>query len=109
MKKIWTKKLINGSNKLDKVSNRRLKKPIRNISRDSFRYAKIQIMRIKARTKVLKTNPHSGRAVPEFENEKYRELIEGNYRIIYKLVDKEKIDILTIHHAARDLTGRQVE
>lgn len=79
------------------------------ISRDSLRFAKIQVVKLKSRTKVLKTNPNLGRAVPEFANEQYRELIEGNYRIIYKIVDKERIDILTIHHAARDLTGRQVE
>ena len=31
-----------------------------------------------------------------------RELVEGNYRNIYKLVDKGRIDILTIHHRSRD-------
>ena len=78
------------------------------ISKDSLHYARIQILKLKSRTKILRTNPHLGRVVPEFENESYRELIEGNYRIIYKIVDKERIDILTIHHAAKDLTGRQV-
>lgn len=53
------------------------------ISRDSSRYAKIQVVRIRARTKDLKKHPLSGRIVPEYANEKFRELIEGNYRIIY--------------------------
>lgn len=35
-------------------------------------------------------------------------LIEGNYRIIYKIVDPEKIDVLTIHHSARDLYRRKI-
>ena len=61
------------------------------ISRDSVRYAKIQVYRLKSRTKILKTNPIAGRPVPEYENRRYRELIEGNYRIIYKVIDKNLI------------------
>mgnify|MGYP000300744892 CR=1 FL=1 len=71
------------------------------ISRDSVRYAKSQISRIKQRTSILKNHPLAGRTVPEYEVQEVRELIEGNYRIIYKLVDKERIDILTIHHSSR--------
>ncbi len=71
------------------------------ISRDSVRYAKSQINRIKQRTNILRNYPLSGRTVPEYEVQEVRELIEGNYRIIYKLVDKERIDILTIYHSSR--------
>jgi len=78
------------------------------ISRDSIRYARIQVLRLKLRTKILKSNPISGKPVPEFENEQFRELIEGNYRIIYKVINKNRVDILTIHHSARDLTQRQI-
>ncbi|WP_394368663.1 type II toxin-antitoxin system RelE/ParE family toxin [Marivirga atlantica] len=35
-----------------------------------------------------------------------RELIEGNYRIVYRIIDKEKVHILLVHHGARDLTKR---
>jgi len=45
--------------------------------------------------------------VTEISRENIRELIEGNYRIIYKIVAEDQIDILTIHHPARDLTGRK--
>jgi len=79
------------------------------ISRDSVRYAKIQVYRLKSRTKILITNPIAGKPVPEYENRQYRELIEGNYRIIYKVIDKNRVDILTIHHSARDLTIRQIK
>jgi len=79
------------------------------ISRDSVRYAKIQVLRLNARTKILKTNPLSGKPVPEYENRRFRELIEGNYRIIYKVIDKSRVDILTIHHSARDLIIRQIK
>jgi len=30
-----------------------------------------------------------------------RELIRGSYRIVYRIVDKDRIDILTVHHSAR--------
>jgi len=51
------------------------------ISRDSLRYAKIQVLRLKGRTSALNDNPRLGRFVPELENEK-------------------RIDILTVHHSA---------
>ena len=44
----------------------------------------------------------------QIENKKIRELIEGNYRIIHKIVSENQIDILTIHHSARDLTKRPI-
>jgi mRNA-degrading endonuclease RelE of RelBE toxin-antitoxin system len=42
-----------------------------------------------------------GKEVIEIGNIAMHELVEGNYRIIYKMVDKSSIDILTIHHSAR--------
>ena len=39
--------------------------------------------------------------VPEFENELLRELIRGNYRIVYHIVDDLRIDIITIHNCSR--------
>jgi len=74
------------------------------ISKDSKRYAENQIRRIKARTSVLKTRTESGRIVPEMEDSAIRELIEGNYRIVYRILNKDFVEILTIHHSARDFT-----
>lgn len=79
------------------------------ISRDSIHYAKIQVIKIRARTKALKKYPLAGRIVPEYASETFRELIEGNYQIIYKVVSKDQVDILTIHHAARDLSKRIID
>ena len=79
------------------------------ISRDSKRYAKLQVIRLKNRTRILKTPVRSGKIVPEINKENIRELIEGNYRIIYKIVKDNRIDILTIHHTARNLTRRKIE
>jgi len=71
------------------------------ISKDSFKYATIQIKRIRERARILKTKPFLGRIVPEIQEDSIRELILGNYRIIYKIVSEDRIDILTVHHSAK--------
>jgi addiction module RelE/StbE family toxin len=78
------------------------------ISKDSVNYARLQVLRIRERTNVLKIQDFIGKVVPEIDNYNIRQLIEGNYRIIYKVVSKQRIDILTIHHSARDLTKREI-
>ena len=47
--------------------------------------------------------PQTGRIVPEKNEENLRELIEGNYRIIYEIISADQINILTVYHSARDL------
>ena len=79
------------------------------ISKDSIRYAKLQAERIKEKTKILKTYPRAGKIVQEINQENIRELIEGNYRIIYKIVTDNQIDILTIHHSSRYLPGKTIK
>lgn len=50
----------------------------------------------------LEQFPRSGRIVPEIRQEDFREIIHGNYRIIYKLED-EQISILTVRHGKQIL------
>ncbi|MFY0599938.1 MAG: type II toxin-antitoxin system RelE/ParE family toxin [Cyclobacteriaceae bacterium] len=73
------------------------------IGQNSKKYARIQVQRIRERTRQLGEHPNSGREVPELENPHIRELILRNYRIIYCLVSDERVDILTVHHSARFL------
>lgn len=73
------------------------------IAQDSPTYAIITIEKIFDRAFILLKHPLSGRIVPEFENPNIRELIEGNYRIVYFLKNKHEISILRVHHAARVL------
>jgi len=47
--------------------------------------------------------------VPEFEDPLIRELIEGNYRIIYRIINEFQVDILRIYHGSRLLTKRAIE
>ena len=58
------------------------------------------IQKLVDRTKVLADFPTSGRKVPEFDDINCRELIEGNYRIVYRL-KPDVIEIETIFEARR--------
>lgn len=73
------------------------------LSRNSSRYARAFIEKVFERSQQLKTLPNSGRMVPELERKDIRELIMKNYRIIYRLVSSNRIDILTVHNSARPL------
>ena len=74
------------------------------ISKDSLRYASLTIERIINVTLLLETNPRIGRMVPEVGKvDTIREIISGNYRIIYKISSPEIIHILTVHHTSRRL------
>ncbi len=50
----------------------------------------------------LESSPEIGRIVPEIGNDQFRELIYGNYRIIYR-VEKKQASILTIRHGKQIL------
>jgi toxin ParE1/3/4 len=58
--------------------------------------------RIRTATRRLVRHPRSGRMVPEIESERVRELIVGDYRIIYEVTETQ-VEILAIVHGTRDL------
>jgi addiction module RelE/StbE family toxin len=70
------------------------------ISLDSTFYASRFISKLITRVEQLIEFPESGRMVPEKNINEIRELIEGNYRIFYRL-QRDKVTILRIHNAAR--------
>jgi addiction module RelE/StbE family toxin len=72
------------------------------IARDSVLHAIAFIDRIVESTETLLTNSRIGRIVPEFNQQDLREVIIGNYRIVY-LVKDDDIFILRVVHGARDL------
>lgn len=51
---------------------------------------------------ILKTMPRIGRIVPELKSYDFREVIYRNYRIVYRIVDDENIEILSVLHSSRD-------
>lgn len=73
------------------------------ISKDSKLYADRFIEKLIGRVDQLEIFPSSGRIVPEFDKETLRELIEGNYRIIYR-IHPDHIDITRVQHTSRLLT-----
>ena len=89
---IWTNHAIND-----------LKGIAEYISKDSQRYANQLIERIYVKVGLLRNQPDSGRMVEELKKKNVRELLEGNYRIIYRKINATHIEILTIHHSARRL------
>ena len=72
------------------------------ISKDSKRYADRFIEKLFERVDQLESFPKSGRVVPEFNSDSIREIIEGNYRIVYK-ISSSQVAIIRVHHAARQL------
>jgi len=72
------------------------------IARDSEVYASIQTERFFEAVKILEDQVKTGRIVPEIDDSSIREVILGFYRIIYRVVNDEQVDILTVHHSRRD-------
>jgi len=62
--------------------------------------AKRLAQRIMQRIRSLRRFPTSGGYLPEDSTHTYRQLIEGNYRVIYRC-DKGVVIIASIYHAAR--------
>ena len=71
------------------------------ISIDSKFYAKHYIKGIRRVVSIVQYNPLIGRVVPEINSDTLRELIHGNYRIIYKIINENRIDIISIFHFSR--------
>ena len=75
------------------------------IAEDSPLYARRVVDRITARSKQIADFPRAGRQVPEYEDENVREVIEGRYRIIYRILS-DRVDVVAVIHAARELPPR---
>ncbi len=77
------------------------------IAQDKPSAAEKWINNIFSKVNALKSSPEIGRIVPEIKNNQFRELIYGNYRIIY-LVEKKQISILTIRHGKQILPIEEI-
>lgn len=47
--------------------------------------------------------PKSGRMVPEFNDEKIRELIVHDYRVVYLVKNADQIDVIAVHPAKKPM------
>ena len=70
------------------------------VARDSAHYADLLVERLVSAVARLETNPLSGRVVPEMGEEALREVIHGNYRIVYRL-RPDQVEVVTVFHGAR--------
>ncbi len=64
--------------------------------------------KLKRRAESLCTFPNRGRVVPEISRDDVRELIEGNYRIVYR-IQKDAVHLLTIFEAHKLLQLSEVK
>lgn len=73
------------------------------IAKDSPHAAQLVVQRLVAAVDRLIVFPQSGRIVPELADSQFREIVQGSYRIVYRLI-REEVHVLTVHHAARLFT-----
>ena len=79
------------------------------ISKDSRKYALIQVQDFFEAAEILENFPKSGRIVPELDNKDIRELIVGFYRLIYRIKNDQLVEILTVYHSRRLLKTRTLK
>ena len=89
MKVIWTEKAME---RLGAIED--------HIAEDNSVAAERFIERLIERGESLSKFPSLGRLVPEMPRGQLRELIEGNYRIVYR-VQRQTIEILTVFEGHR--------
>ncbi len=84
---------------------------IRNyIAKDSRRYAEIQVEKIQNAAQRTVRHPKIGMQVRELPEEDWREILAGNYRIIYRVDEMQgRILILAVIHGKRLLKRQMVE
>lgn len=70
------------------------------IARDAPNVATIFADRAFRAADRLTNHPRLGRIVPELQTETIREVILGDYRLIYR-VQHEEVQVVTVHHGAR--------
>jgi addiction module RelE/StbE family toxin len=71
------------------------------IAQDSVRYADRQVQRFYEEAERLSAFPRGGRMVPEVEHFSVREIIIGNYRMMYRLLEPDIVEVMIIHHVKR--------
>jgi len=78
------------------------------IARDSPRYAQLFAQRVFSAAERLSLFPSSGRVVPEILQDDIREVLLGNYRVIYR-IKREEVQVLAVYHSARLLDPHQFD
>lgn len=85
------------------LAKKDLKQIHKYISFDSVHYADRLILKIISRVDILEKLPNSGKIVREKNDETIRELVQGNYRIFYKIIDKDTIHVLRVYRSSMNI------
>jgi toxin ParE1/3/4 len=73
------------------------------ISKTSEKYAQMFVEMIFSEVNYLSKHPFIGRLIPEFEEENsLRELIRPPYRIVYRIINSERIDIIRVLRSSQN-------
>ena len=87
-------------------AQRDLREVVDYIARDSPTYAASVAERIVLAVDRLRRYPRLGRVVPEYDTPSLRELVVGNYRIVYRH-HRSRVGVLAIVHGSRDMLSRR--
>jgi toxin ParE1/3/4 len=74
----------------------------------SVKYAETLVDKIFEKARLLENHPHMGRIVSELGREDIRELIYKQYRVVYRIVDESRIDVLAVHPSSKPLTDKSI-
>jgi plasmid stabilization system protein ParE len=77
------------------------------IARDAPATASAYVRKLRLSVGRLRQFPYSGEVIPEIGREELREVLQGNYRIIYR-VSESRVDILAVFHSARIFDERDI-
>ncbi len=72
------------------------------ISKESEYYAELTVFNIISKTEILNNNVNIGKVIREKQNPLFRELLYKQYRIMYKVLGDQQVDILNIFHSSRN-------
>ena len=78
------------------------------ISFDNKAAAQKVVERIFKKVETLAKNPERGRKVPEANRVEIREVLEGEYRIIYR-IESKRVSILTIRNFKQLLPDKDIK
>ncbi len=97
VKVVWTQRSLNDLEDIGEY-----------ISKDSIKYAKLTLEKLLSTEAIIVSNTLAGRIVPEINDKFIREIIKGNYRVIYQIRDNNAVYILTIFHTSRLLSDNSL-
>ncbi len=77
------------------------------IARDDPVAAERWVAALEGAARAAGDNPRIGRVVPELRKETVREVLVGDYRVVY-LIELRRVLVLTVFHGSRQLRRRNV-